>query len=78
MTPDQERWAEALKVEQIHGDSAPAYVAERIGALALDGDLDGVERWQQQRQHRDGADTDLHRTRWGWLSMGRFGIEKPA
>jgi hypothetical protein len=47
VTPDQERWAEALKVEQIHGDSAPAYVAERIRALALEGDLDGVERWQQ-------------------------------
>ena len=47
VTPDQERWAEALKVEEIHGDSALIYVADRIGALALEGDLEGVERWQQ-------------------------------
>ncbi|GAA0326050.1 hypothetical protein GCM10009087_40460 [Sphingomonas oligophenolica] len=47
MTPDQERWAEALKVEEIHGDSAPVYIAERIGALAEEGDLEGVQRWQQ-------------------------------
>jgi hypothetical protein len=47
VTPDQERWVEALKVEQIHGEHALVHVAERIGALALEGDLDGVERWQQ-------------------------------
>jgi hypothetical protein len=47
VTPDQERWAETLRVEQIHGDHAPTYVAERISTLALEGDLDGVERWQQ-------------------------------
>lgn len=47
MTPDQERWAEALKVEQIHGDSAPAFIVERIVTLAEEGDLDGIERWQQ-------------------------------
>lgn len=47
MTPDRERWAEALTVEEIHGDSAPAYIAERIGALAIEGDFDGVARWQQ-------------------------------
>jgi hypothetical protein len=47
VTPDQERWAEALKVEEIHGDSAPVYIAERIGALAEEGDLEGVQRWPQ-------------------------------
>ena len=47
MTPNQERWAEALSVEEIHGDTAPAFIAERIGALALQGDEAGVERWRQ-------------------------------
>jgi len=47
LTFDRERWAEALKVEEIHGDSAIVYVAERIGALAEEGDLEGVERWRQ-------------------------------
>ncbi len=47
MTPDQERWAEALAIERLHGDRAPVWVAERIGALALAGDAAGVERFQQ-------------------------------
>ena len=47
MTPERERWAEALKIEQVHGDSAPAWIAERIGALALAGDGAGVERLRQ-------------------------------
>jgi hypothetical protein len=46
MTPDQERMAEALAVERLHGEHAPSFVAERIGALALAGDFAGVERWQ--------------------------------
>ena len=45
LTPDQERWAEALAIERLHGEHAPAYVAERIGALALAGDEAGVERF---------------------------------
>jgi hypothetical protein len=28
-----------------HGDKAPRFVAERIGALALVGDAAGVETW---------------------------------
>lgn len=47
MTPDHERWAEALAIERIHGDDAPRWVAERIGALAIAGDVDGVERFRQ-------------------------------
>lgn len=47
MTPDQERWAEALAIEKLHGEWAPVWVAERIGALALTGDLAGVERFRQ-------------------------------
>jgi hypothetical protein len=46
MTLEQERWAEALLVESQQGAEAFAFVAERIGALALQGDVDGVERWK--------------------------------
>lgn len=47
MTPDQERWAEALAIERQHGERAPVFIAEQIGALALAGDEDGVERFRQ-------------------------------
>jgi hypothetical protein len=47
MTPDHERWAEALMIERQHGERAPVFVAERIGALALAGDDAGVERFKQ-------------------------------
>jgi hypothetical protein len=47
MTPDQFRWAEALALEKLHGDAAPHFVAERIGALTLAGDAAGVERLSQ-------------------------------
>ncbi|WP_082006525.1 DUF6961 family protein [Sphingomonas sp. ERG5] len=45
MTPDRERWAEALAVERQHGDRAPAFIAERAAALALAGDIAGIARW---------------------------------
>ena len=62
MTPDQERWAEALAIERLHGDRAPVWIAERIGALALAGDAAGVERFREiakrmeelRRHGRDG------------------------
>lgn len=44
MTPDQERWFEALAIERRYGADAPRWIAERIGALALAGDRAGVER----------------------------------
>lgn len=47
MTPDQERWAEALAIERLHGERAALWIAERIGALALAGDADGVARFKQ-------------------------------
>lgn len=47
MTADQERWAEALAVDRTHGGEAPRYVAERIGALALAGDVNGLARWKE-------------------------------
>jgi hypothetical protein len=46
LTPDEERLAEALAVERMHGAGGPAFIAERIGALALAGDAAGVERWR--------------------------------
>ena len=46
MTPEQERWAEALAIERQHGEDAPRFIAERIGALALAGDQEGIERWK--------------------------------
>lgn len=47
MTPDQLRWAEALALEEEHGDRAPIVVAEHIGALVLKGDLEGIARWKE-------------------------------
>lgn len=44
MTFEQERWDEALAEERLHGPRAPLHVAERIGALALAGDLAGIAR----------------------------------
>lgn len=41
------RMAEALAIQEILGEHGPLWIAERIGALALAGDLAGVERFQQ-------------------------------
>lgn len=46
LTPEQHVWACAIEVERQHGDRAPVFVAERIGALALAGDAAGVEMWK--------------------------------
>lgn len=32
---------------RLHGAGSAVHVAERIGALALNGDMAGVERWKQ-------------------------------
>lgn len=47
MIDDRELWACALAVEWQYGDRAPVHIAERIGELALQGDLAGVEAWKQ-------------------------------
>lgn len=44
---EQEVWAEALWVEQHKGAEGPIFIAERIGALALEGDAGGIERWKR-------------------------------
>ena len=46
MTPDQERWAEALAIKRMHGDQAEAWVADRMTALSASGDYAGVERFR--------------------------------
>lgn len=40
------RLAEALAIQRQHGDAAPRWIAERIGALALVGDVEGVDRFK--------------------------------
>lgn len=45
MTPDRERWAEALAIERHYGDAAHVHIAERICALAMEGDDAGVICW---------------------------------
>jgi hypothetical protein len=47
MTPDHERWAEALALEKRYGADAPRYVAQHIAALALAGDEAGVRRFKE-------------------------------
>lgn len=47
MTPKQERLAEALAIERLHGERAAVHIAERVGALVLSGDMDGVRRWRE-------------------------------
>ncbi|WP_425505894.1 DUF6961 family protein [Sphingomonas zeae] len=34
-------------MERLHGRDAPRWIAERIGALAVEGDLAGVERFRE-------------------------------
>jgi len=43
---DRELWACALQVERQHGDNAPRFVAERIGALVVAGDREGIATWK--------------------------------
>jgi hypothetical protein len=53
LTPEQERWAEALMVERQHGATASEFVAERVSALARVGDRAGVARWLEIASHLD-------------------------
>jgi hypothetical protein len=53
VTPAEERWAEALAIERLHGADAAAFVARRMTELALSGDLAGVARMEQIADHID-------------------------
>lgn len=46
MLQEWELFAAAEHVRKEHGDKAPAFIAERIGALALAGDAAGVATWK--------------------------------
>lgn len=46
MTAEKELWACALAVEKEHGEQAAVWIAERIGALAIEGDIEGIARWK--------------------------------
>ena len=43
---EEELWAVAAETLRQHGEHAPVFVADRIGALVLDGDMRGVEAWK--------------------------------
>ncbi|WP_413777281.1 DUF6961 family protein [Sphingomonas sp. S2-65] len=47
MTPREERLAEALAVERIHGVASVAFIAGRVRDLAVAGDVAGVQRWRE-------------------------------
>ncbi len=44
---DWELWACASTVLQAHGEQVASYVAEQIGARALNCDADGIRTWQE-------------------------------
>jgi hypothetical protein len=46
MSPEQVLWACASIVLRDHGNRTPHFVAERLGALALVGDVDGIRVWK--------------------------------
>lgn len=46
MSPEEHVWACALAIERQHGARAAVVVAERIGALALAGDREGIAMWK--------------------------------
>jgi hypothetical protein len=51
MTEDQVMLGAAMMLLKRHGDQAPLKVAERIGALAADGDEMGVAVWRVIARH---------------------------
>jgi len=54
MLSDRELWGCANQVLQVHGEKSPLYIAEQIGALALSGDLEGIETWKAVAQRLAG------------------------
>lgn len=46
MTRDEEILALALHADREHGASAPMWIAEQIGRLALDADEQGIQLWK--------------------------------
>jgi hypothetical protein len=46
MLTQWEIWACAAEVQREHGEAAPVFVAARIGALVLEGDVEGIATWK--------------------------------
>ena len=44
---DTELWACANEVLQQHGSAAPDFIAERIGAMVLAQDFEGLRVWKE-------------------------------
>lgn len=53
MKPDEERLAEALMIERLHGERANDVVFERVKALAETEDWEGVNRWMEVAEWLD-------------------------
>lgn len=41
------RLAEALAIQRLFGDHGPRWIAERMGALAMAGDMAGLSRFER-------------------------------
>lgn len=47
MLSDRELWACANEVLQQHGSAAPEFIAQRIGAMVLANDIEGMRVWKE-------------------------------
>lgn len=47
MISDRELWACANQVLQQHGSAASEFIAERIGAMVLANDFEGMRVWKE-------------------------------
>jgi len=45
LTPDQERWAVAVKLMEQHGENVSSHILDRIADLTEKGDEEGVRFW---------------------------------
>ncbi|QGP77780.1 DUF6961 family protein [Sphingobium sp. CAP-1] len=60
MTRDQELWGVAGMMLNRHGPDAPVKVAERLGALAMAGEAEGVAMWQEVARRLQALMADQH------------------
>jgi len=61
MTAEKELWACALAIEKEHGEQAAVWIAERIGILAIEGDIEGIARWKAIAEKLGSGPIDLRR-----------------
>lgn len=53
ITEEQVLWGAVSMLMKRHGDDAPRKVAERIGSLALEGDMVGIALWKEIARRMD-------------------------